>query len=345
MTGRVEVGHTGPSSLRSPHVPGRRRRPGASRPIEQTACFEKISALRDSIRTVFVGKDKTVDLVIVCLLSGGHLLLEDVPGVGKTTLAKALARSLDGSFKRIQFTPDLLPSDITGVSIYSQQNGNFVFKPGPIFANVILADEINRTNPRTQSSLLEAMNDFQVSVDGITNQLERPFIVLATQNPFEYEGTYPLPESQLDRFLMRLHIGYPAREAEKEVLRSQRKSHPLDALEPVVTAAEVVALQDAVKDVRVDELILDYIIDLTGRTRDHPQIAAGVSPRGSLALRRAAQAIALVAERDYVVPDDVKSLAVPVMAHRVILRSSHGPGSSAANDVVREILDAVAVPV
>ncbi len=301
----------------------------------------KIEALRDNVEKVFVGKTDVVNQLLVALLAGGHVLIEDVPGVGKTTLAKALARSLDASFRRIQFTPDLLPSDVTGVSIYEQDKRQFVFKPGPIFGHVVLADEINRTNPRTQSALLEAMNDHQVSVDGATHMLPEPFIVLATQNPYEFEGTYPLPESQLDRFLMRLRVGYPGRDEEREVLASREKGDPLDELGPVASGADVVALQKQVREVKVDESILDYILDLVTATRESERLHVGVSPRGSLALRRAIQALALVEGRAYALPDDVKRLAVPVLAHRVIPKGRHLAGTAEGAEAIAEILSAV----
>jgi MoxR-like ATPase len=304
---------------------------------------EKIAALRANVRRVFIGKSQVVERVLAALLAEGHVLLEDAPGLGKTTLAKALARSIDCEFRRIQFTPDLLPSDILGVSIFEPERHEFVFKPGPIFANVILADEINRTNPRTQSALLEAMSEASVSVDGVTRELKKPFIVLATQNPLEFEGTYPLPESQLDRFLLRTRIGYPSADEEKEVLRAQRVEHPLDAIQPVVHAEDVIALQRATREVRVDEAIIDYVVQIAGRTRAHPRLAIGVSPRGSLALRRAAQARALLEGRSYVVPDDVKELAVPVLAHRIVARDQ-GEDGDRAREVLKEVLEKVAIP-
>jgi MoxR-like ATPase len=305
---------------------------------------EKVASLVENIERVFIGKRDVTKLILAGLFAGGHVLIEDVPGVGKTMLARALARSIDCSFQRIQFTPDLLPSDVVGVSIYTPQVDEFVFKPGPIFANVILADEINRTTPRTQSSLLEAMNDFQVSVDGKTHALELPFIVLATQNPYEFEGTYPLPESQLDRFLMRIEIGYPELECEKQVLLSQASEHPITKLEPVLNRKDILEIQDAVKRVRVDDSIIGYMLEITRRTRGNSRLDIGVSPRGSLMLRRAVQAHALVEQRDYVVPDDVKKLAVPVLSHRVILRATARQDARRAAGIIREILEEVPVP-
>ena len=295
---------------------------------------------------MFLGKSETVKEVVVALLAGGHVLIEDVPGVGKTVLAKTLARSLDSTFQRIQFTPDLLPSDILGVSILNSANDQFVFKRGPIFANIVLADEINRTTPRTQSSLLEAMNDSQISVDGITHKLPKPFMVIATQNPIEYEGTYPLPESQLDRFLMRLRIGYPDAESEKDILYSQKMAHPLESLEAAISSTDILIIQQAVRSVTLDEVVSKYILEIAGRTRQSQHLEVGVSPRGSLAIFRAAQSLAYVDGRDYVIPDDVKTLAGPVLAHRVISKGfTHENGSAYALDVIDGIVKAVPVPV
>jgi len=307
---------------------------------------DKVKILIDNIQKVFIGKSDTVKHTVIGLLAGGHLLIEDVPGVGKTVLAKAIAKSIDCSFQRVQFTPDLLPSDILGVSILNSANDQFVFKRGPIFANIVLADEINRTTPRTQSSLLEAMNDGQVSIDGVTHRLPTPFMVVATQNPVEYEGTYPLPESQLDRFLMRIHIGYPEAPDEKQVLYSQQIRHPIGSLEPVLSANDVMRLQGDVRNVRMDDSITDYILVLVNRTRAHEQLEVGVSPRGSLALFRAAQALATAEGRDYVVPDDVKRLAVPVLAHRVISKGlMHENSTLFARELIESIVGAVPVPV
>jgi MoxR-like ATPase len=316
--------------------PGRNSAPGIADGIER---------LRANIASVFLGKPEAIHLVLVGLLAEGHLLIEDVPGIGKTLLAKALANSLGCAFHRIQFTPDLLPSDLIGTSVYHQSSGEFVFKPGPLFAQVVLADEINRTTPRTQSALLEAMNDRQVSVDGQTRPLGPPFIVLATQNPYEFEGTYPLPESQLDRFLMRLRLGYPDRAAEKEVLVRHRDGEPVDTLRPVLGAAEVVAFQERVRQVRVEETLNEYILDLVGATRNHPEVYLGASTRAALSLYRAAQAEALLDGRDYVVPDDLKGLAVPVLAHRLVTKSyRQHERPDAADTIVHDILGQTPLP-
>jgi len=303
----------------------------------------KIGLLARNIETVFMGKPDAVRMTLVGLFAGGHILIEDVPGVGKTTLARALARSIDCSFRRIQFTPDLLPSDILGVSVYNSTSGEFVFKPGPIFANVLLADEINRTTPRTQSSLLEGMNDFQVTVDGHTRPLPQPFIVLATQNPYEYEGTYPLPESQLDRFFLKIRIGYPAEDDEKRLLGNQRTADPLGTLQPVVSAEDVLAVQQRVRTIKVDDSLVDYAMSIVQRTRCHDQLAVGVSPRGFLSLIRGAQSLAVVSGRDYCLPDDIKALAVPILAHRVIPKRRHDTGER-CGEVIGEIVNAVDVP-
>jgi MoxR-like ATPase len=287
-----------------------------------------------------------VRLAIITLLAEGHLLIEDVPGVGKTTLAHALAKSIDCSFQRIQCTSDMLPSDITGVSVFNQQRSEFEFQHGPIFANIVLADEINRTSPKTQSSLLEAMSELQVSVDGLTHQLNKPFMVLATQNPLEYHGTYPLPESQLDRFFMRIRIGYPSPDHEKAIMRSERTVVAIDHLQPVLSGKAVCALQNMVDQVTIDENLQDYIITIITKTRESKWLQLGASPRGTLALQRAAQASALVAGRQYCTPDDIKPLAVPVLAHRVILHADTFTESVTQDieKVIQDILEDIPVP-
>jgi MoxR-like ATPase len=306
---------------------------------------EALRRLGDNITGVLLGKPQAVRLALVALLAEGHLLIEDVPGIGKTLLAKALARSLDCSFHRIQLTPDLLPGDLLGTSVYHQGSNQFVFHPGPVFANVVLADEINRATPRTQSALLEAMSERQVSMDGQTRPLSAPFLVLATQNPYEFEGTYPLPESQLDRFLIRLRLGYADRDAERRILTGHRQGEPVDHLEPVLNAGEVVALQEATRQVRVEDGIADYLLDLVHATREHPEVSLGASTRAALGLYRAAQAHAVTDGRDYVVPDDVKRLAAPVLAHRLLLRDASRNGADGGEAVVNAIVERVRVPV
>jgi MoxR-like ATPase len=305
-----------------------------------------LRALETNVNRVLLGKAGVVRLALTGLVAGGHVLLEDVPGVGKTVLAKAIARSVDCRFQRVQFTPDLLPSDILGVSIYDQASGRFDFKPGPVFTNVLLADEVNRATPRTQSALLEAMNEFSVSVDRTTHPLPSPFLVIATQNPYEFEGTYPLPESQLDRFMLRLRVGYPSAADEKAVLVAQRSRHPLEELEPVLSGADVVRIQEAARAVRVEDAVLEYLLAISRATRSSRHLTVGASPRGALFLSRAAQAHALLAGRDFVLPDDVKALAVPVLAHRVIGTSRPGEGGADEREkVIADVLDAIEVPV
>ncbi|MDR3639099.1 MAG: MoxR family ATPase [Isosphaeraceae bacterium] len=304
-----------------------------------------LQKLLDNVGLVVLGKPEVIRLAVVALLAEGHVLIEDVPGVGKTLLARALAASIDCSFRRIQFTPDLLPSDILGSSVYQAATGEFVFKEGPIFSNVILADEINRTTPRTQSALLEAMSDQQVSVEGKSFVLDPPFIVLATQNPYEFEGTYVLPESQLDRFMIRLRMGYPLRAEERKVLSSHRSGEPVETLQPVLNSEDILLLQRAVRSVRVDESVVDYLLDIVHATRKGDELHVGVSTRGALTLYRAAQSLALVSGRDYVVPDDVKSLAVPVLAHRVVGKSFLQAGEfGAAEAIIRDLVDRIRVP-
>jgi len=304
-----------------------------------------VSALESNIQRVVLGKPDVVRLCIIALLSGEHVLLEDVPGVGKTLVAKALARSVSGEFCRLQFTPDLLPSDILGSSVYDSKETKFTFHRGPIFANIVLADEINRAPPRTQSALLEAMSEGQVSVDGQTLELPRPFLVIATQNPFEFEGTYALPESQLDRFLLRISMGYPGREDERKVLASHRLGEPVTELEPVVRPDQITALQEAVRKISVDEAISDYLLDIVHRTRETDELRVGVSTRGALSLYRAAQAYALVEGRQFVIPDDVKRLAPSVLAHRVLLKGYVRSGQREASEgVIRRLVEQTQVP-
>jgi MoxR-like ATPase len=301
--------------------------------------------LLDNVALVVLGKPDVIRLAVVALLADGHVLIEDVPGVGKTLLARAIAASIDCSFRRIQFTPDLLPSDVLGSSIYHAPSGEFVFKPGPLFANVILADEINRTTPRTQSALLEAMSDRQVSIEGQTYSLTPPFIVLATQNPYEFEGTYVLPESQLDRFMLRLRMGYPIRAEERKVFASHRNGEPVEMLSPVLTAQEVLHLQHGVRGVHVDDAITEYLLDIVHATRRSEDLHVGVSTRGALTLYRAAQSLALVSGRNYVVPDDIKSLVVPVLAHRVVGKSFLQAGEfGAAEAIIHDLVDRIRVP-
>jgi MoxR-like ATPase len=308
---------------------------------------KNIALLRDNMGSVVFGKPEVIKMCVAGLLARGNILIEDVPGIGKTTLAHTLAKSVDCTFARIQFTSDLLPSDIIGVPVFDREGLSFEFKHGPIFANVVLADEINRTTPKTQSALLEAMNDHQVSVDNVTYRLPEPFVVLATQNPIEYEGTYPLPESQLDRFALRIKIGYPPEQDEIRLLKREDSLHPVDHLEPVLTGEKVVELQKLVESVIVDESIIDYIMKIVSSTRVHEAIELGISPRGSLHFYQMVRSRALVEGRDYVIPDDVKALAVPVLAHRIVLKSRRAPlgrVSEEAEQVVTEIVDSVAVP-
>src|SRR5256885_9868134 len=315
--------------------------------IASANAVEQIERLQQAIETVIKGKPEAIRMAIVTLIAGGHLLVDDVPGVGKTTLAHALARSLGCNFQRIQFTSDLLPSDVIGLSVYNQHSGLFEWKPGPVFASVVLADEINRTTPKTQSALLEAMAERHVTVEGVTHDLPVPFIVLATQNPIEHHGTYPLPESQLDRFMLRLRIGYPAPADEQMILRDREYADPLDELGPVMSAPEVLELQQAVASVSVDDALVQYLMRIVAATRDSEMLDLGVSPRGTLQLFRAAQALALTEERDYCVPDDIKRLVLPVFAHRLVVNSRFSSSlrrSEEAEAVLREIMKTVSVP-
>lgn len=298
----------------------------------------------DNVEKVIIGKRREVQMTLIALLCEGHLLIEDVPGVGKTMLARAISRSIGCDFRRIQFTPDMLPSDVTGVSVFNQKTLEFEFRPGPIMTQIVLTDEINRATPKTQSALLEAMEERQVTVDGATYPLEKPFLVLATQNPIEYEGTFPLPEAQLDRFMMRITLGYPQPEQEMRVLDSQRSRHPINDLGQVVSGEELVAAQQAVTEVYVDELIKEYIVGLANATRKHPDIYLGVSPRGSLALFKTGRARAAVENRDFVIPDDIKALAESTLAHRLIISPSARIKNVDPRAVLNEILDATPVP-
>ena len=311
------------------------------------AAVEKINELQAAIEQVIKGKPEAVRLAIVTLIAGGHLLVEDVPGVGKTTLAHALALTLDCTFQRIQFTSDLLPSDVIGLSVYNQHTSVFDWKPGPIFANVVLADEINRTTPKTQSALLEAMAEGHVTIEGSTRPLPAPFIVVATQNPIEHHGTYPLPESQLDRFMLRLRIGYPGVEDEREILRDRERTNPLHDLRAVMSGEDILELQKQVTEVSVDDSLVDYLMRIVNATRETEMLDLGVSPRGTLALFRAAQSLALTEERTYCVPDDIKRLVLPVFAHRLLVSSRFSSSlrrSEEAEAVLREIMKTVSVP-
>ena len=297
-----------------------------------------------NIEQVIVGKRAEVELAIVALLCQGHLLIEDVPGVGKTTLAKSIARSVGASFRRLQFTPDLLPSDVTGVSVFNQKTADFEFRPGPVFAQIVLVDEINRATPKTQSALLEAMEERQVTIDGELHSLPRPFLVLATQNPIEYEGTFPLPEAQLDRFLMRLNLGYPSMADEVTILDRQQRNHPFESLQEVVAVEDLLKMNEAVKAIHVDALVKQYIVAITDATRHHEGVYLGASPRGSLALFRSAQALALLRDRDFVLPDDIKFLAPYALSHRIIVSPTARVKDITADRIVMEVLDQVPVP-
>ncbi len=312
-----------------------------------TATANRIAQLQRSIATVIKGKDEAIQLALIALLARGHLLIEDVPGVGKTTLAQALARSFNCSFHRIQFTSDLLPSDVIGISVFNQTLQEFEFKPGPIFANIVLADEINRTTPKTQSALLEAMNEAQVTVDNRTHPLPQPFMVMATQNPIEHHGTYPLPESQLDRFLLRIRMGYPSRSSEKEIIRNHLGTSSTARIQPVMEARDVVAIEEAVELVRVDDALLDYALEIVARTRQLDQLSLGVSPRGAVMLRRAAQARAFSEGRDFCLPDDFKQLILPVFGHRVLVNTRYASTqrkSEQAEAILSEIVESTRVP-
>jgi MoxR-like ATPase len=322
--------------------------------IESFILFEKDGLMKDiqtfsdqvidNLEKVIVGKRQSIELIVIGLLCQGHVLIEDVPGVGKTMLARSLARSLDCTFNRIQFTPDMLPSDVTGVSIYNQQNNKFEFRPGPIVGQIILADEINRATPKTQAALLEAMEERQVTVDGVTHILPKPFMVMATQNPIEYEGTFPLPEAQLDRFLLRLRLGYPSLSDEIRVLDDQQIQHPLETLKPIVKLNEILLAVDAVKHIYVSPAIKRYVVELTTRTRQSSDVYLGASPRGSLSLARAGQARAAMSGRDYVLPDDIQALATAVLAHRIIVSPAARLRDLSSDRIVQEAIHATSVP-
>jgi len=319
--------------------------PETNRAFDVTEFETSVRQLTDNICRVVLGKPEVVQLCVTGLLAGEHVLLEDVPGVGKTLMGRAVARSLDGQFCRLQFTPDLLPSDIVGSSVFNTNTSEFVYHQGPIFSNIVLADEINRAPPRTQSALLEAMGDRQVSVDGTTYQLPKPFMVIATQNPYEIEGTYLLPENQMDRFLLRISMGYPDREDEMQVLLTHREGEPVDTLQSVLDDTAIARLQDAVRMIRVDQSMYDYVLDIVAATRAAEDLHVGVSPRGAISLCRAAQATALIEGRDYVVPDDIKRLAVPALAHRVISRGHlRTENREVLEGIIRDLVESTPVP-
>ncbi len=313
--------------------------------MEPSELSNVIKRLESNIERIIKGKNDVIRSALVALFSQGHMLIEDVPGVGKTTLAQSLAKTTDLSFKRIQFTSDLMPSDILGVSVLNQSTREFEFKPGPVFTNILLADEINRATPKTQSALLEAMNESRVTIDGKTHILPKPFFVIATQNPYEYRGTFPLPENQLDRFTMRISIGYPDLESEKEILTKLKHINRHDGLEPVINREEVIGLQQMVENVHIDDSILNYMLTIVNKTRDPANFELGVSPRGTIALKRAAQARALLDGRSYCIPDDVKEMVIPVLAHRVISKHDRTGAKVVEEDALREVLETIDVPI
>ncbi len=313
--------------------------------IQETAVTRFAARVVESVETVIIGKRQAIDYLLIAILCRGHVLIEDVPGTGKTMLARATAGSMGLSFNRVQCTPDLLPNDITGLSIFNQQSSTFEFRPGPVMSNILLSDEINRATPRTQAALLEAMQERQITVDGVTHPLPDPFLVLATQNPVEFEGTFPLPEAQLDRFLIRMPVGYPDEAGEVQMLRNLRKEHPIEAIRPVVDGSELAGLHDLVEDVHVDATLEQYIIDLVRATRSHPDVALGAGPRGSLALYKTAQALAALAGRDYVVPDDVKTMIPLTLTHRIMMRPESQIRGRDARGVLAEVLDRIPVDI
>jgi len=303
-----------------------------------------MKSVGENLSLVIHGKEEKVELVVLALVAGGHVLIEDIPGVGKTTLARALAKSVDGKFHRIQFTPDLLPTDITGINIYNQKDSSFTFTPGPLFAHILLGDEINRASPRTQSALLEAMSEEQVTVDGVSHTLPSPFIVLATQNPIDYHGTYPLPEAQLDRFMLQLDLGYPPPEKEKSLLINRTRQDPVDTIGPVLSLADLEKLRAAIDAIRIEESVSEYLLQIVLASRQHPQLRLGVSTRGTLLYGRIVRARALWQGRDYVIPEDVKELAVPVLAHRILLDTKAQYGGVARTQIISDILSLIKVP-
>lgn len=312
--------------------------------LDMASARSQVQRILDNIEKVIVGKRREVELALIALIAQGHILIEDIPGVGKTTLAKSIARSFGCTFRRIQFTPDLLPTDITGVSIYNQKTGDFEFRPGPVMTQIVLADEINRTSPKTQSALLECMEERQVTVDGVTHLTPNPFLVMATLNPIEHEGIFPLPEAQLDRFLMRLSLGYASTEDEILIIERQSKVHPIEQLGPVASSSDLVRLQEAAKETYVDQNIKRYVVELVTASRSHPNVYLGASPRGSLALVRCGQAFAMLRGRDFVLPDDIKYLAEPTLAHRLILSTSAHAEAANARAIIAELLETVPVP-
>lgn len=318
--------------------------PASHNGVKTPTSLDALRAIQSNLERVIKGKSEAIRLILIALASGGHVLLEDAPGSGKTTLAKALAASMSGEFRRVQFTPDLLPADITGSSFYNPADGSFTFRPGPVFCNVLLADEINRTSPRTQSALLEVMSENQVTTDGRRQKLPDPFFVVATQNPSDYAGTYPLPEAQLDRFMLRVSLGYPDAKSELEILFSQNQHHPLEDLGAVVSTQQILAMQNDVKNVRFEQSIGEYVVNLVSASRNDSRLRIGLSPRGSLSLYRTAQALAWTQGRDFVTPDDVRELAVPVLAHRLVLETKARYAGATSEDIVRELLEKTPVP-